>query len=131
VPKVDEAAVNCTGVVRRGAVVVGMLSTKAPMASLPQGTLLDSMTRRVLMAPKAVWEDDVISSTSLPKYSAVFHTIFSFFDVRWALGGENVWDPITTGRKKECGGGRRTCSEEVLLEVSANCTGSKSLLYRK
>jgi len=131
VSKVDEAAVSCTGIVGGGTLVVSMLGTEAPTTGFPQGAFLDPVTRCVLIAPKAVRKDDVISPTSLSKHCAILQAVFSFFDVRWALGGENVWDPIITGRKKECGGGRGTRSEEVLLETSTNRTRGEASFHYK
>jgi len=131
VPKVDKAAVSCTGIVGGGTLIVSMLSTEAPVACLPKGALLDPMTGCVLIAPEAIWKDDVVSSTSLTKYSVVLQAVFSFFDIRWTLGGENAWDPIITGWKKKGGGGRGTCGEKVLLETSTNCTRGKASFYYK
>jgi len=129
VSKVDEAAVNCTGIVGGGTLVVSMLGTEAPATGLPQGTLLDPVTRCILIAPKAIWKGDAISPTPLPKYGAILQTVFSFFDIRWALGSENVWDPIITGGEKECGGGRGTRGKEVLLKTSVDRTGGKASFY--
>jgi len=131
VSKVDEAAVSCTGIVGGGTLVVSVLGTETPTTGFPQGALLDPVTRFILIAPKAIWKDDVISPMSLPKYGAILQTVFSFFNIRWALGGENAWDPIITGRDKECGGGRGTRSKEVLLKTSADRTGGKVSFYYK
>jgi len=89
------------------------------------------VTRCVLIAPKAIWKDNVISPTSFPKYSAILQTVFSFFDIRWALSGENAWNPIIMGGKKERGGERGTRGKEVLLKASANRTRSKASFYYK
>ena len=47
------------------------------------------------------------------------------------MGGENVWDPIITGRKEESGRGGGTCGEKVLLEAGANCARGEMSLYYK
>jgi len=130
-PKIDEAVIGCTGVVGGGALVVSVLSTEAPTACLPKGAVFDNVTRSVIIAFEAVGELDLSSLVPLAKYSMVFQTIFSFFDVRWSLGGEDAWDPIITGWKKEGGGGRGTCGEKVLLKASANRTRSKASFYYK
>jgi len=129
-PKIDEAAIGCTGIVGGGALVVSVLSTKAPTAHLPKGAVFDNMTRSVVIAFEAVGELDLSSPVPLAKYSTIFQTIFSF-DIRWSLGSEDVWDPIITGWKKEGGGGRGTCGEKVLLKASANRTRSKASFYYK
>jgi len=114
VSKVDKATVSCTGVVGGGALIVSMLSAETPTTRLPKGAFLDPMTGCVLVAPEAVWENDLVSLTPLAKYSMAFQTVFSFFDIRWTLGGENTWNPIITGWNKEGGGeggrvARRCC----------------------
>jgi len=131
VSKVNKAAVNTAGIMRGGALVVSVLGAEAPAAGLPQGTLLNPMTRCVLIASEAIWEDNTVPSTPLAEYTAILQTVFSFFDVRWTLGGENVWDPIITGWKKESGGGRGTCGKKVLLEAGANRARGKASLYYK
>jgi len=108
---------------------MSVLGTEAPATGLPQGTFLNPVTRCVLVASKAIWKGDAISLTPLPKYGAILHTVFSFFDIRWTLGGENAWDPIIMGGEKECRGGRGACGKEVLLKTSADCTGGKASFY--
>jgi len=130
-PKIDEAAIGCTGIVGGGALVVSVLSTEAPTACLPKGAVFDNVTRSIVIAFEAVGELDLSSPAPLAKYGTVFQTIFSFFDIRWSLGGEDAWDPIITGWKKEGRGGRGTCGEKVLLKVSTNCTRSKASFYCK
>ena len=103
-PKVDKAVINTAGIMRGGTIVVSVLGTKTPAAGLPKGAIFDNVTRSVMVALETVGELNLSSLTPLAKYSAVFQTVFSFFNVRWALGGENVWDPIITGGKKESGG---------------------------
>jgi len=71
VPKVNETAVSCTGVVGGGTLIVSMLGAETPATSLPNGAFFDPVTRRILIAPEAVWEDDVISPTSFAEDSAV------------------------------------------------------------
>ena len=122
-PKVDEAVISCTGVMRRGAIVVSMLGAKAPAASLPKGTLLNPMTGFVLIAPETIREFDLVSPMSLAEYCATFSTVF-FFDIRWALGSEDTWNPMVTSRDEEGRGGRGTCGKEMLLKAGMNCTGS-------
>jgi len=90
VSKVDKGAVSCIGVVGGGTLVVSMLSTEAPAACLPKGALLDPVTGCILIAPEAIWKDDIVSLASLTKYSAVLQIVFSFFDIRWTLGGKNA-----------------------------------------
>jgi len=131
VSKVDKAVINTAGVMRGGAFVVSMLSAEAPVACLPKRALLDPMTRCILIALETVREDDVISPTSLAKHSAIFQTVFSFFNIRWTLGSENAWDPIITGGKKESGGRRGTHGKKVLLEAGTDCTGSKVSFHYK
>ena len=128
-PKVNEAAVNCTGVVRRGALIVSVLSTEAPAARLPEGTVFDNMAGSVVIALETVRELELSSLTPFTKHGVSFKTVFSFFDIRWALGSEDTWDPIITGGKKEGGGGRRTRGKEMLLEASANRTRSETSLH--
>jgi len=129
VSKLDKAVINCAGVVGGGALVVSMLGAETPAACLPKGALLDPVTGCILIAPEAIQKDDVVSLTSLAEYSAVFQIVFSFFNIGWALGSENAWDPIITGWKKKGGGGRGTCGEKVLLEAGANRTRGKALFY--
>ena len=129
VPKVDKAAVSCTGVMGGGTLVVSVLSTKAPAACLPKGVLLDPVTRCILIAPEAVWEGDVVSLTPLAKYGTVFKTVFSLFNIGWALGSKNSWNPIITGRKKESGRGRGTRGKKVLLKTGVDRTRSKTSFY--
>ena len=122
VPKVDKAMISCTGVMGGGAFVVGMLSTKAPVACLPKGALLNPMTGCILISPETVQEGDLVPLMLLAKYGVAFQTVFSFFNIRWTLGGENTWNPIITGGNKESGGGRGMCGKEVLLKMSLYCT---------
>jgi len=129
VPKVDKATVSYTGVMGGGALVVSVLGTKTPAASLPKGTIFDNVTRSVVVAFETVGELDLSSSMLLAKYSTVFQTIFSFFDVRWTLGGENAWDLIITGGKEESRGGRGMRGKKVLLEMGVDCTGSKASFH--
>jgi len=129
--EVDETAVNAAGIIRGGALVVSVLGAEAPAASLPQGTVFDDVTRGVVVALETVGELDLSSPASLAKYSTVFKTFFSFFDVGWTLGGEDAWDPIITGGKEESGGGRGTCSKKVLLKAGADSTGSKMSFHYK
>ena len=127
--KVDKAAINTAGIMGEGTIVVSVLGTKTPAASLPKGAIFDNMTQSVMVAFKTVGELYLSSSTPLAKYDAVFQTIVSFFNIRWALGSENAWDPIITGGKEESGGRRGTHGKEVLLEMGADCTGSKASFY--
>ena len=129
VSKIDETPISSARVMGGGALVVSMLSTKTPTACLPKRALLNPMTGCILIALEAVWEDDVVSSMPLAKHGAVFQTVFSFFDIRWTLGGENAWYPIIMGWKKESGGGRGASGQEVLLKASANCTRGKALFH--
>ena len=87
------------------------------------------MTRGVVIAFETIGKLDLSSPTPLAKYGTVFQIVFSFFDVRWALGGEDAWDLVIMGQKKKGGGGRGMCSEEVLLEAGADCTGSETSFY--
>ena len=128
-PKVNKAAVNCTGIMGGGTLVVSMLGTEAPATGLPQGTLLDPVTGCILIAPEAIWEDDVVPPTSLTKYDAVLQIVFSLFNIRWALGGKNTWNPIITGWKEKGRGGRGICGKEMLLKTGANRTGGKASFY--
>jgi len=121
VSKIDEAAVSCARDVRGGAIIVGMLGAKTPATSLPQGALFNPMTRFVLIASEAVWELDFVSLTSFAKYCTMFQTVFSFFDIRWALGSEE-WNLIIAGRNKKSGGGRGTYGKKMLLKAGTNCT---------
>ena len=130
-PKVDKAVISATRVMRGRAIVVSMLGTKTPAASLPKGAIFDNMTRSVMVALETIGELDLSSSTPLSKYDAIFQTVFSFFNIRWTLGGENMWDPIIMGGKKESGGGRGTRGKKVLLETSTDCTGSKASFHYK
>jgi len=114
-----------------GALIMSMLSTEAPTACLPKGAFFDPVTRCVLVTPEAVWEDYLVSSTSLPKYDAVFQIVFPFLNIRWALGGENAWNPIIMGGKEKSGGGRGMCGEEVLLEVGVDRAGGKMSFHYK
>ena len=113
-PKIDKTAVSCARIVRGGAIIVGMLGAKTPVASLPQGALFNPMTRFILIASEAVWELDFVSLTSFAKYCTVFPTVFSLFNIGWALGSEDMWNLIITGGNKESGGegghvARRCC----------------------
>ena len=128
-PKVNKVAINTAGIMRGGTIVVSMLGTKTPAASLPKGAIFDNVTRSVVVAFETIGELDLSSSTPLAKYGAVFQAVFSFFDIRWTLGGENAWDPIIMGGKKESGGGRGTCGKEVLLETGTDCTRSKASFH--
>ena len=129
VPKVNETAIGCTGVVGGRALIVTMLSTEAPAACLPKGTFFDSVARSVIIAFETVGELDLSSSMPLAQYGAAFETVFSFFDIGWPLSGEDAWDPIITGWDKEGGGGRGACGEKVLLKTSANCTRGQAPFY--
>ena len=71
-PKVDKATISCTGIMGGGTLVVSVLSTKAPAASLPKGALFNPMTRCVLVAFETIWEDDLVSPTSFAKYCTAF-----------------------------------------------------------
>jgi len=51
---------------------MGMLSTEAPVASLPEGTFFNPMTGVVLTAPEAVWELDFGPLMPLSKHHAMF-----------------------------------------------------------
>ena len=104
VPKIDDATISCTRGVRRGTVIVSMLSAEAPTTGLPEGALFNPMTRFILTTPQAVQELDFCSPTSFTEYNAGFQIVFSPFHGRWALCGKNTWNPIITGWKKE---GRR------------------------
>jgi len=55
--------------VGRGAVIVGMLSTKAPATGLPEGALFNTVIRTVLITPKTVWELELSSLMSLAKHN--------------------------------------------------------------
>jgi len=96
---------------------VGMLGAEAPATSLPKGAFFNPMTGFVLIASKAIWELDFVSPSSLAEYCVAFPTVFSFFDIRWALGSEDMWNPIITGGNKESGGGRGMYGKEMLLKV--------------
>jgi len=117
VSKVDEAAVNCTGIMGGGAVIVSMLGAKTPAASLPEGALFDPVTRTVLVAPKTIREGDFVSLMLFAKYCVAFLTIFSFFDIGWTLGSEDAWNLMIMGGDEESGGGRGMCGKEMLLEA--------------
>ena len=108
---------------------MSVLGAKTPATSLLEGAVLNDMTRGVMVASETVGELDLSSSTPFTKHSAVFQTIFSFFDIGWALGSENAWDPIITGGKEESGGGRRAHGKKVLLEAGADSAGSKASFY--
>ena len=108
---------------------MSMLSAEAPAACLPKRALLDPITWCVLIAPETIWEDDVVSLTLLTEYGMVLQAVFSFFNIRWTLGGENAWDPIITGWKEKGGGGRGTYGKKVLLETGANRTRGKTSFY--
>ena len=123
-PKVDEAAIDTAGIMGGGAVVVSMLGTKTPVASLPKRAVFDDMARSVMVALETIRELDLSSLTSLAKYDAVFQTVFSFFNIRWALGSENVWNSVITSGEKESGGGRGMCGKNVLLKTGSYRTGS-------
>jgi len=136
-PKIDKAAIGCTGIVGGGALVVSMLSTEAPMACLPKGAVFDNVARSVVIAFEAVGELDLSSPVPLAKYGTVFQNIFSSFNVGWSLGGEDAWDPIITGWKKEGGGeggrvARRCCWRQVrtALEARRRSTTSRSASAR-
>jgi len=129
VPKVDKATISCTGIVGGGALIVSVLSTEAPAACLPKGALLNPVTGCILIAPEAIWKDDLVSSTPLTKYHMVLQTVFSFLEFRWTLGSEDMWDLIITGWNKESGGERGTCGQKVLLEAGADCTRSEASFY--
>ena len=110
---------------------MNVLGAKAPAASLPEGAILNGVTRSVVVASETIGKLDSSSSTSLAKYHATFQSVFSFFYIGWPLSGENTWDPIITGGKEEGRGGRGTCGKEVLLEAGAVCTGSKVPFHYK
>ena len=110
---------------------MSMLGAKTPVAGLPKGAFFDPVAGCVLVAPETVWENDLVSLMPLAKYGATFQTVFSFLDIRWALGSKNMWDPIITGWYKEGRGGRGTCGKEMLLKTGADCTGGKSPFYYK
>jgi len=80
--EVDKAAISCAGSVRGGAVVVGVLGTKTPTASLPKGALFNPVTRIILIAPEAIWELELSFSMLLAKDSVALQTIFPFFHIR-------------------------------------------------
>jgi len=128
-PKVDKAAINTAGIMGRGTLVVSMLGAEAPAASLPQGAVFDDVTRGVVVAFETVGELDLSSPTLLAKYGAVFKTVFSLFNIGWALGSKNSWNPIITGRKKESGRGRGMRGEKVLLKTGVDRTRSKTSFY--
>ena len=50
---------------------MSMLGAETPATGLPKGAFFDPVTRRVVIAPEAVWENDVVSPTSFTKDSAV------------------------------------------------------------
>ena len=127
--KIDKATISGTRVMGGRTLVVSMLGTKTPAAGLPKGAFFNPMTGCILIAPETVGEDNVISPTSLAKHSTIFQTVFSFFDIGWTLGGENTWNSMRG--KKESGGGRGTCGEEVLLEASVDCARGETSLYYK
>ena len=129
VSKIDKTPISSARVMGGGALVMSMLSTKTPTACLPKRALLNPVTGCILIALEAVWEGDIVSSTLLAKHGTVFQTVFSFFDIRWTLGGENAWYPIITGWKKESGGGRGASGQEVLLKASANCTRGEASFH--
>ena len=128
-PKIDEAVVDTAGIVGGGALVVSVLGTKAPVAGLPKRAIFNDVTRSVVVAFKTVGELDLSSPTLLAKYGAVFKTVFSLFNIGWALGSKNSWNPIITGRKKESGRGRGMRGEKVLLKTGVDRTRSKTSFY--
>ena len=125
----DEAVVGCAGKVGGGTIVVSMLGTEAPTTSLPKGAFFNCMSRGVLIAPEAVWEGKLCSPSPFAKYCAAFYIVFPFFDVRWSLSGENSWDPIITGGKKEGRGRWGARSKKMLLETGSYCAGGQASLY--
>jgi hypothetical protein len=56
VPRRDYAFLYDTSVVRSGAIIVCMVSGKAPATDLPQGAVIFIMVRRVFIALEAIWE---------------------------------------------------------------------------
>jgi len=115
----------------RGAVVISMLGTKTPVAGLPKGAFFDPMTRIILAALETIGELELGSLASLAKYRTALQIVVSLFYIGWTLSGENAWDPIIMGWKKESGRGGGMSGEEVLLEASANSTRGEALLYNK
>jgi len=99
---------------------MGMLHAETPAASLPKGTFFDHMTRVILIALETIRERDFSSPTSFAKYYAAFLAVFSFFNIRWTLGGEDMWDLIIMGWKKKSRGGRGASGKKMLLEVGTN-----------
>jgi len=72
-PKVDKAAINTAGIVRGGGVIVSMLGTKTPTASLPKGTIFNNMTRSVMVTLETIRELDLSCSPMLlAKYCTAF-----------------------------------------------------------
>jgi len=71
VPKVNKAAVSCTGIVGGGTLVVSMLGAKTPTTGLPKGAFFNPVAGRILIAPEAVRENNVVSPTSFSEDSAV------------------------------------------------------------
>jgi len=55
-----------------GILVVSVLSTKAPMASLPKGAFFGPVIRTILVALKTIQECEFGSPTSLAKYTTTF-----------------------------------------------------------
>jgi len=89
-PEVNEAAINTAGIMGGGTIIVSVLGAKTPATSLPKGAIFDDMTRSVMIALETVRELDLSSPTLLTEYSAVFQTVFSFFNIRWTLGSEDA-----------------------------------------
>ena len=122
-PKVDETAVGAARVVGGGALIVSVLSAKAPPASLPQGAFFDRVPWLISTALEAIRELGFGSMPPLAQNSAALQVVFSWLHVGWPLSGENAGDALTAGGKGSgYRRGRGTSDEEVLLEASANGT---------
>ena len=91
VPGGDNAAGGGTSKVGLGAVVMGVLGIKAPMAGLPEGAFRLTMVWLVLVALEAVREAG-FTSASLPQDNAASEGVLSGFYIRWALGSEDTGD---------------------------------------
>ena len=120
-PEIDKAATGTAGVMEGGALIVSVLGTEAPPASLPQGAFFDRMPGLVGTAPKAVGELGLGSMSPLAQDGAALQVILPQLYVRWSLSGEDARNALTAGGKE--GGCRRRWGagdKEMLLETGTD-----------
>jgi len=91
------APLQLTGEVRRGTLIMRVLSAHAPPTSLPQRTQVLGVIGTRLVALEAIRKDRFLRMTveSLPKYGASVSIIVLV--VSWPLTGENVGNVDTGG----------------------------------